>query len=197
MLPRAWNLAWPQWHVPHDPDAGGDDFHRMIRSKIYRSKLWLNSDSAAMKSLGLSLGVACADHCLQRIQHLDKEGGLLQRVVTKCECPFVECFARCQQFIVAPLQTSASLLQRLFPDDALHAAFRNVFACVVALAGRTWFYLISKYESWPYLLIQMAVLAEGGSLEDAMAICVKFFAARDCCLGSGISLKAASTLSNE
>ena len=140
MLPQAWNLAWPKWHVAHDPDAHvGNDFHRMVRSKIHRSKIWLSSDNVAMKSLGLSLGVVCAVRCLQRIQYLDKDGGMLLKVVTKSGCPFRECFARCQTFIVAPLQTSAYVLQRLFADDVLHAAFRHVFACVVALVGRVWF----------------------------------------------------------
>ena len=101
VLPRTWHLAWPKWHIDRN-DADNDDDHRMVRSKVYRAKLWMCSDNTVVKCLGLSIGISAGDRCLQRLQHLDAEGGLLKNVAAQIDCPLRACFSSCQLFLTSP-----------------------------------------------------------------------------------------------
>ena len=195
ILPRAWHLAWPKWHIIRNPDEG-DDFHRLVRSKVYRAKLWMSADNVVVKCLGQSIGVSVADHCLQRLTHLDAKGGLLQSVATRSGCPLRECFSTCQLFLTSPLDTSAVMLNKLFEHlglDVVNIAYRNFFSVVLALAGRIWFYLISMYDAWPYKLIRIALLMAEGSRDAAASLAKEFLTANDCCLDRGISFRVLSS----
>ena len=191
VLPRAWHLAWPKWHVDR-VDADNDDFHRMVRSKVYRAKLWMCADNAVVKHLGLSIGISVADHCLQRLQHLDAKGGLLENIASRSGCPLRACFSSCQSFLTSPLDTSAVMLKRLFEhlgSDVVNVAYRNFFSVVLSFAGRLWSYLIAMYASWPYKLVRLAELLSAGSLDEALGLATELFEAKDCCLDRGIAMK--------
>ena len=189
VLPRAWDIAWPKWHIDRC-DADNDDFHRLVRSKVYRAKLWMCADNAVVKHLGLSIGISVADHCLQRLQHLDAKGGLLEKIASRSGCPLRACFSSCQQFLTSPLDTSAVMLKRLFENlgsDVVNVAFRIFFSVVLSFAGRLWFYLISMYESWPYKLVPLG--NSTSSLDEALGLATELFEAKDCCLDRGIAMK--------
>jgi hypothetical protein len=68
LLSRTWELAFPQWEIPQNV-ADSDDWHKIVRAKIYRSKLFLCHENAQLQCLTTSLCTIPADHLLQVLQN--------------------------------------------------------------------------------------------------------------------------------
>ena len=71
LVPRIFAECFQTW------DSGGDgdtesDYHKMIRGKVWRSKLLLNERETQMKWAMQSWMLEGADNLWMRIQHLDE-----------------------------------------------------------------------------------------------------------------------------
>lgn len=76
ILPRVWERAYPKWEIPAEL-GDTDDFHRLMRAKVWRSKVWLSHPDSCMRSLALCVTSVPADHLLMLLQRMDEEGGAL------------------------------------------------------------------------------------------------------------------------
>ena len=64
VLPRVWRLAFGEWHIPRDVDDG-EDFHKLVRSKVHRAKLWHSGEHSCWRSAVISTCSVPAEHLLQ------------------------------------------------------------------------------------------------------------------------------------
>ena len=79
-LPRVWRLAFGEWQIPRAVGEA-DEFHTMVRSKVFRAKLWLTHEDTFWKSLVTSLVSGPVDHLMQVLQLLDAQGGILLKLL--------------------------------------------------------------------------------------------------------------------
>ena len=76
LLKKVWQVAFPDWHLERIPDQD-DKYHKMVRSKCYRAKLYLSGDHTAWRGTCISLSAQPVDHLMQRSQALDEAGSAL------------------------------------------------------------------------------------------------------------------------
>ena len=195
ILPRVWAKAFGEWHIPRAVGEE-DDFHRMVRSKVYRAKLWLLSDSTKWRNLVYSLCSSPCDHLTLVLQHLEIDGGILLRLVT----PGKNIFLHCLQDYTAMLLESdckvVALMKYHFAPlgcEAVHAAIAFAFSVALQLSCQVW-KMMMRYLSWPYCL---AVLVAPGISAAARRLLADelFDVAKECCLDDDFSLKVAVALS--
>ena len=187
ILPRSWAIAWPQWHIDRAPDET-DDFHRFVKSKIYRSKLWMHHDNTAWSALATSLATAPAEHLMRSLQHRDARGGLLASIADRHYIPPVACAMEYSKLLRAPLTSVGKFLASSFRhmgDEYLGIAFQEMMAIAFSLAARIWFYLESMYDAFPY---RMLALRRQASVNYKRAL-DEFKHCPACCVDRGITLK--------
>jgi len=103
ILDRAWMRAFPDWKMPHNEPH--DDFHYIIRSKIYRVKLWFLDASTTCKNFMYCLISEPAEHLLQALQSLDARGRVLRDVCFPQSNPIITCRVAYAKMVLNPLQT--------------------------------------------------------------------------------------------
>ena len=76
LLPRVWFRFVPKYEIPHGA-TDVDGFHKLIRAKIWRAKVWLDHPDACMRSVCTGLTSAPAYHLLMVLQRIDEQGGAI------------------------------------------------------------------------------------------------------------------------
>ena len=74
LLPRVWRLACGEWEIPRNPGDTDDD-HKIVRSKAYWAKLYLNHPDTHWRGFVVSICAGPAEHLMQLLQLEDHRGG--------------------------------------------------------------------------------------------------------------------------
>ena len=78
LLANVWQVAFPSWHIERPVnDDEETDWHKMVRSKCWRAKLYLCGEHTAWRGTCISLATQPVDHLMQRLQALDEAGAAL------------------------------------------------------------------------------------------------------------------------
>ena len=150
ILPRSWRLAFGEKEVPRDL-THSDDFHKMARAKAWRALLWLTAENTLLNSSVICFMCESAEHCLQSVQRLDMEGGILEVLATVAH-PFLVCLNSLTQILLDPLASPLRIVLRNFEAYGLEkvAEAMDRIACVgLGLAAR-WWRMFEFYDDWPY-----------------------------------------------
>ena len=181
VLPRVWNIAFPDWNIPALPQDS-EDYHAMTRSKAYRAKLWLNNMDENARALMLTVVTAPLDHCMQVVQMLDHKGAALKKLVKSAESPFSICMSELVDMFCFPNDSKLKVLaihyEHAEAEERVGIA-RSAYQMLLSVAARVWRELDSQFRSWP------TKLGADASLE----LFRELYAAEPCCLDAGFSAK--------
>lgn len=189
ILPRVWRLAFGEWSIPRAVDDP-DDFHRVVRSKVYRAKLWLSHEDTAWKALTLSVCTAPSDHLMQQIQLSDAQGMSLRSLLAPVSNPFKQCGVSYVALLTAPdspVRTVICAQYQHLGIEVLGVILRYALATSLELAARVWRHLASYYDGWPYKLLH---LASSRGVADKQRVAEEVCGASECCLDDTCSTKA-------
>ena len=188
LLIRAWELAFSDWHREAPGDVDVDDFHKVTRSKAYRSKLWLTHDGTLIKSFVHVVCSAPAEHLLQRLQHLDAVRGGFDTLGSS-DCPFGECMASYLQMILNPLGNTGmtTLISLVTPGGVrdIRSVCTMVFTYALLMGARIWRDLFSFFIGWPYKLKDLGSIDQ----EKRVDCAAELHAANDCCIDKAVTGK--------
>jgi len=112
ILPRAFALAFSTWEVPRSMQDT-DDFHFVVRSKVYRSKLFLLNAAAQDTGLIFCWVATPAEHCMQVIQRRDHQGGILRDMCDPSKNHYSICIRQYSLMVSDPMSTNIATLVRL------------------------------------------------------------------------------------
>jgi hypothetical protein len=194
LFPRSWRLAFSQWQLPRG--LALDDYSKMVRSKAYRGKLWLSSDCVDIKTSLHCFGANPGEHLMMVLQKLDASGGVLFKVtVHNNSNPVAKCLQEYADMLLRPSTTLIALLFYQFENDECDnfALFMLTLRIVVlTLSSKIWRFVLCKYLSWPYRLVQL--VSPDPAVRTATADAL--YAANECCLDRGMSQKARTLSAN-
>ena len=188
ILPRVWARAFPKWEIPQGL-GDADDFHKVMKAKVWRAKVWLSHPDSIMRALSVSVTSAPADHLLMVLQRLDEEGGSLFKMVHPTLSPAVDCLKQLGRNVLSPVDGPHSSLLHHFHaqgSDTGVICQQVLTRFVLGLASRVWL-LYKIWTGWPYRLVRL-VAADASDFEKE-SIAAEFFALSACCLDRAFSLK--------
>ena len=188
ILPRVWARAFPKWEIPANP-GDAHDFHRLMKAKVWRAKVWLSHPDSTMRALAVSVTSAPADHLLMVMQRLDEEGGSLFKMVHPSESPAVECLKQLGRNVLSPQNGPHSALLHHFQsqgDDTAAVCQQVLTRFVLGIASRIWL-LHKVWTGWPYRLLRL--VADDATEFEKQTIAAELFALEECCLDRAFSLK--------
>ena len=188
LLPRVWILTFPQYEVPRNP-GDVDDYHRLMRAKNWRAKVWLEHPDSCMRSLAISVASSPADHLLMVLQRVDEEGGSIFRVTDPERSPLVETLQAFARFVLSPRESPLGVLLHHFEERSLDSAvvcMQILVRCVLGFSARIW-RLHCKWTWFPYMLARL--VAPGVSDFEKAIVSKLLFDTSECCLDAGFSLK--------
>ena len=142
ILPRVWTRAYPKLEIPVEP-GNADYFHRWMKAKVWRAKVWLTHPDTTMRSLAVSLTSAPGDHLLMVMQRFDEEGGGLLKMVHPTQSPALQCLQQLGLNLLSPSTGPHSVLLHHFQaqDNDSAVVCRQVLTrCVLGLATRFWLF---------------------------------------------------------
>ena len=188
ILPRVWMLTFPKYEIPRG-QTDVDDFHRLIRAKIWRAKIWLDHPDACMRSLVTCITSAPVEHLLMVLQRIDDQGGAILQLTHPKDSPVLDCLGQIARHLLEPREGPLSV-------PLHHYLARGVDAAVVCMqllvrfslgfAGRVW-RLHRRWAWFPYLLARL--IAPDASEEEKRDVAFLLFSVPACCIDCAFSLK--------
>ena len=190
LLRKAWEVAFPIWNIEQPlGHAEETDFHKMVRSKCFRAKLYLCQENTPWKAVCISVASLPVDHLMQRLQALDEAGDALMDLRG-----FNNTINLCLGCLFDYGTTlRADPMKKLSPYfsgrgvEYLACVHLYIFRLCFSLAAQIWFHLASTYASSPYDLLEL--VSPNGTESSRTKVASGVFSKKTCCLDRGISLK--------
>ena len=192
---QVWRRAFGEWNIPRAP-ADTDDFHIMVRSKVYRAKLWLSHPGTSWKSLVFSLCTGPVDHLMQELQLVDAQGNGYRDLASSKSNLFIAC-GRSMAALLLDDSPEAMLLTSCFEvegPEIVALVMEHALATLLSLAGRVWRQLDTFHQGWPYKLLGLVSPHTNQAQREAIA--EELCSAEPCCLDDHISKKVCRTINN-
>ena len=150
--PRTFQRAFPKWeHQP--PREESEDFHLNVRSKIFRSTLFLNDEGLTRTASNVVWVAEPLDHALQKVQKESEAGGFLLAILHSDTNLFDEAQRAYVSMICLPI--AKSKLHTLWTHykmrgEDLCAIALDLLALTLSLAGGLWLLCEVFLESPPF-----------------------------------------------
>ena len=196
VFPRVWRLAFGEWHIPRALDDR-EDFHKLVRSKVHRAKLWLSGEHTCWRSAVIATCSVPAEHLLQELQMLDAKGGILRRIADDAMNPFRACNREYADMLTNTTRPLALIfLCNHFEHlgrESMALIMQAVLATCLCLAGDIWKELEMFYASWPYCLVYLAM--SSSTAEAKLKLVRELFDASTCCLDEYFTEKVLALVS--
>ena len=190
LLRKVWEVAFPNWHVERPGGQAEDsDWHKMVRSKICRAKLYLCGERTTWKTACISVATQPVDHLMQRLQALDEAGSALMDL-KGCNNTISHRPRRLFDYATTLQEDPIKQLSEYFSGmglDYLACVHLHIFRLCFSLASQIMFRLAAMYADFPYELLWLA--SPNGTESTRQTVASKLFSKKTCCLDRGISLK--------
>jgi hypothetical protein len=190
LLAKVWDVAFPNWTIEKPLNGSEEsDWHRQVRSKCYRAKLYLCGENTLWRGCCISVATQPVDHLMQRLQALDEAGGVLLDLQS-CADPIHRClqslFANATT-MVPKAMVGLMIFFAIKGSDFTTCLRQYIFRLSFALASLIWFNLESLFSAAPYALL--GLVSATSTDETRRTLAERFFNTAECCLDRGVSLK--------
>ena len=164
-LPDILEIAFPTWQSGEPEAEEGEalpdiDYRKMIRSKVYRSKLYTKDHKLRRLATCVLFCAEDIDHLGMRLQHESVNGSILLAVLHDDTNPFVEAQLEYAKFLCHPSEEHIRLkvLEHFYGGD--EAAEQELCALIMELcltnSSMLWFYCEIFLKGMPFPLAALA-----------------------------------------
>jgi len=186
LAPQVWERVFGgsnKWEDIKKGKGGADeDFHILVRSKIYRALLFLTRDMTQTVVCAVTLVTAPLNHLAQRLQHLDVVGGILREIKSPRN-PFDVCIRTLVDMLLKPMLTVLALFFHHFDMNDTAAKLRCL---IMNILGKLW-WVAYRFLCFPYRFIEM--VQPGATHTVRENVSKALFDCKKCCLDQPFSWK--------
>jgi len=189
LLPQGLANAFPRWDWEGDVGDLTDDLRKIMKSKIWRAKVYSSSPFLVTLASGVTLSAEAIDHLGMRLQLEGEKGGVLISILFEDERnPFVEAQLTYCRLLTQP--PSHTLFQLLFHFRAGALSPQGSLALMLMQINLTfsawvWYMCERALREYPYPLAALGHPA----FPDQHGVCQKFIDAHDCDVDPGMGEK--------
>jgi hypothetical protein len=202
LLNRALKIAFPKWKAISDQmdeeERGNVDFHKQVRSKIWRCLCWTGSFDQMQFAAVATVVSEPLDHLLMQVQKDSEDGGMLLTLPRK-QNQFLAAQQSLSALLTIPINRTA--LSHVFEfyggdshDDAL-VLCQIVVSMVLKMSAELWYRCEVFFNRFPFKLVAIIDTDIENDVKDA--VLKEFFNSGTCCLDVhfGCKVHTASQLS--
>lgn len=164
LAPRSFDAAFPNLGLDPLATAGAEvgadeeDFHKMVRSKIWRAKLFVSSPSKNTLAACVVLAAEPIDHLSQRVQKDSEGGNFLFSLLHNHSCPFKEAqTSYCRMLTKPPAETSLNMLFYHYgmDPDSTESLAQAVMELALEMGSQIWFRCETFFDRYPFRLASL------------------------------------------
>ena len=192
LLRRVYEASFPNWNggLPNANEGDNDDWRKMVRSKVWRSRCVLADQSDFPRHAVIAFVSVPIDRLWSRLQWLDQRGKILYDL-----CDNKGPFADCLKALLENASSNSGWYRALYwrYPDKLTMMLREVRWRTVCIAAQLWWRFMFLRE-WPYLWVKFVHPSSTATTRKDVG--GSFFARSHCCLERDLAFESGEDVSN-